>query len=62
MVVITFDWLEAPGDLAGALDWSGKRNDDRPARRSVIERQEKTERRERHRLFRRPKRGLNEND
>ncbi|WP_242117688.1 hypothetical protein [Sphingomonas lacusdianchii] len=57
-----FDWLEALGDLAGALDWSSKRNDDRPARRRVIERQEKTERRERHRLFRRPERGLNEND
>ncbi|MGN7160243.1 hypothetical protein [Sphingomonas sp. SAFR-052] len=60
--MMVFDWFEALGDLPGTLDWSGKRNDDRPARRRMIERQEKTERRERHRLFRRPERGLNEND
>ncbi|WP_156356221.1 hypothetical protein [Sphingomonas sp. Leaf22] len=57
-----FDLFEALGDLAGFFDWSGKRRDDRPARRRPIDRQMKTERRERHRLFRRPERGLNEND
>ncbi|WP_156352643.1 MULTISPECIES: hypothetical protein [unclassified Sphingomonas] len=57
-----FDWLEVLGDVPGIFDWLSKRKDDRPARRRAIDRQAKTERRERHRLFRRPERGLNEND
>jgi len=62
VVVSLFCWSELLGDLPGLFDWSSKRKDDRPARRRTIDRQVKTERRERHRLFRRPERGLNEND
>jgi hypothetical protein len=65
VVVSLFDLLEVLGDLPLRLLWSNKRHDDRPARRRQIYRTakgSKTERRERHRLFRRQHRGLNDND
>jgi hypothetical protein len=60
MVVSLLDWVSGLGDLAGLIpDWAAKRNDDRSAKRQPTLKPDASEEpRAKHRLLRRPIRGL----
>jgi hypothetical protein len=64
LVVSFLDWVSGLGDLAGLIpDREVERDDDRPAKRRATPKPGmNTEPRVKHRLLRRPTRGLKQDD